>query len=59
MSVAMLGPYSTFIVSSYAIAAVVVAILIGWVVSDYRRQQAILGDLEAKGVTRRSAGEAS
>lgn len=59
MSTAMLGPYAAFIVWSYAIVAVVVLALIGWVVSDYRRQQAILRDLDAKGVTRRSGREAA
>ncbi len=55
----MLGPYATFIVGSYAIVAVVVLALIGWVANDYRRQQAILRDLEAQGVTRRSGREAA
>jgi heme exporter protein D len=55
----MLGPYAAFIVWSYVIAAVVVTLLIGWVMNDYRRQQAALRDLEAKGVTRRSEREAS
>ncbi len=59
MSTAMLGPYATFIVGSYAIVAVVVLALIGWVANDYRRQQAILRDLEAQGVTRRSGREAA
>lgn len=63
MSTAMLGsdlgPYAAFIVGSYAIVAVVVLTLIGWVASDYRRQQAILRDLEAQGVTRRSGREAA
>ncbi len=55
----MLGPYAAFIVWSYAIVTVVVLALIGWVVSDYRRQQAILRDLDAKGITRRSGREAA
>ena len=59
MSPAMLGPYAAFIVGSYAIVTVVVLVLIGWVVSDYRRQQASLRDLEARGVTRRSGREAA
>lgn len=59
MSTAMLGPYAAFIVWSYTVVGVVVLALIGWVVSDYRRQQAILRDLEAKGVTRRSGREAA
>jgi heme exporter protein D len=50
----MLGPYASFIVCSYAIAAVVVLMLVGWVIDDHRRQQATLRGLEAKGVTRRN-----
>jgi len=59
MSAAMLGPYATFIVGSYAVAALVVLALIVWVISDYRRQQATLRDLEASGITRRSGREAA
>ncbi|ETR77639.1 hemagglutination activity protein [Afipia sp. P52-10] len=50
-----LGPHAAFIVAAYAIAILVVAGLIGWVLADHRRQKALLRDLEAKGVTRRSA----
>lgn len=53
----MLGPYASFIVSSYAVAAIVVAALVIWVIADYRRQKAVLADLEAKGITRRSGTE--
>ena len=49
-----LGPYASFIVTSYAAAALVVAILIVWVAIDYRRQKARLRDLEASGAVRRS-----
>jgi heme exporter protein D len=49
-----LGPYASFIVTSYALVTAVVAILIAWIVIDYRRQQARLRDLEASGVVRRS-----
>jgi heme exporter protein D len=49
------GPYATFIVASYALAALVVAGLIGWIALDYRRQRRALRDLEASGVRRRSA----
>jgi len=49
-----LGPYATFIVTSYALVAAVVAALIAWVIADYRRQTARLHDLEASGVVRRS-----
>jgi heme exporter protein D len=49
-----LGPYASFIVSSYVAAAIVVALLIGWVVLDYRNQTKRLRELERSGVTRRS-----
>jgi heme exporter protein D len=50
-----LGPHAIFIIASYGVAAVVVAALIAWVVIDFRAQKRMLGDLEAHGVTRRSA----
>nr|WP_228748059.1 heme exporter protein CcmD [Bradyrhizobium sp. BR 10289] len=50
-----LGPYAPFIVTSYAAAALVVVILIGWIVLDYRSQTGRLRELERSGVTRRSA----
>jgi heme exporter protein D len=43
-----------FIVAAYAVTAFVVAMLIAWVVIDYSAQRRILGDLEARGVSRRS-----
>jgi heme exporter protein D len=49
-----LGPHADFIVVSYALTAFVVAGLIAWVVLDYSAQRRILGDLEERGVTRRS-----
>jgi heme exporter protein D len=51
-----LGPHASFIVAAYAAAIIVVAGLIGWVVIDFRAQKRLLGELEARGVTRRSAG---
>lgn len=53
-----LGPYASFIVTSYAAAAVVVAVLIGWVVFDYRNQTQRLRELDRGGVTRRSGRSA-
>jgi heme exporter protein D len=50
-----LGPHAAFILAAYAAAIVVVAGLIAWVVADFRAQRRALGDLEAHGVTRRSA----
>ena len=50
-----LGPHAGFIVTAYTLAATIVAILIGWVVLDYRQQARSLADLEARGLTRRGA----
>jgi len=49
-----LGPHADFIVAAYAVTAFVIAILIAWVVLDYSAQRRTLGDLEERGVTRRS-----
>jgi heme exporter protein D len=49
-----MGPYASFIVTSYALVTAVVLILIIWIAIDYRRQKARLRELEASGVTRRS-----
>jgi heme exporter protein D len=49
-----LGPYASFIVTSYVLVTVVVLILIIWIVIDYRRQKQHLRELEASGVVRRS-----
>jgi heme exporter protein D len=49
-----LGPYASFILTSYALSAAVVLILIVWIAIDFRRQKARLRALEAEGVSRRS-----
>ena len=49
-----LGPYSSFIVTSYGLVATVVLVLIVWIAADYRNQKARLRELEASGVSRRS-----
>jgi len=54
-----LGPYTSFITTSYAVVAVVVLLLIVWIAIDYRTQRARLRELEASGVTRRSGRGAS
>jgi heme exporter protein D len=54
-----LGPYASFIVTSYALVAAVVLILIVWILIDYRSQQARLRQLEASGVVRRSGRTAT
>jgi heme exporter protein D len=54
-----LGPYASFIVSSYALVALVVVLLIGWIVLDYRSQTQRLREFEESGVTRRSGQSAT
>jgi len=54
-----LGPYASFVLSSYLLAAVVVAILIGWIALDYRGQTRRLRELEQRGVVRRSGRSAT
>ncbi|MBR0698342.1 heme exporter protein CcmD [Bradyrhizobium sp. 62B] len=54
-----LGPYASFIVTSYAAAALVVAILIGWIALDHRNQTQRLRELEERGITRRSGRSAT
>ena len=53
-----LGPYASFIVSAYALVAVVLVLLIGWIVIDYRSQTQRLRALEQSGVVRRSGRSA-
>jgi heme exporter protein D len=50
-----LGPHAYFIVASYVVTTAVVVGLIAWVVTDFRAQRRALGELEARGITRRSA----
>ena len=54
-----LGPYASFIVTSYALVAAIVLILIGWIAIDYRNQKQRLRELEASGVVRRSGRQAT
>jgi len=54
-----LGPYASFIVGSYLAAAIVVALLIGWIALDYRSQKRRLRELEEHGVARRSGRSAT
>jgi heme exporter protein D len=54
-----LGPYASFIVTSYLLVTAVVAILIGWIAIDYRRQKQHLHELDASGITRRSGRNAA
>jgi len=43
-----------FIVASYAAAFVIVAVLVAWVMLDFRTQRRALVELEKRGLTRRS-----
>ena len=54
-----LGPFASFIVTSYVLVTAVVAILIAWIMIDYRRQKQILHELEAGGIVRRSGRSAT
>lgn len=54
-----LGPYASFIVTSYALVAAIVLLLIVWIAVDYRQQKEHLRELEASGVTRRSGRQAT
>ncbi len=49
-----LGPYASFIVTSYLLVTGVVAMLMAWIAIDYRRQKQRLRELEAGGTVRRS-----
>jgi heme exporter protein D len=54
-----LGPYASFIITSYVLVTAVVLVLIAWIAIDYRRQKQILHELEAGGVVRRSGRSAT
>ena len=54
-----LGPYASFILTSYALATIVVLILIAWIAIDYRRQKERLHEFEASGIVRRSGRSAA
>ena len=54
-----LGPYASFIVTSYALVGGVVLLLIAGIAIDYRHQKQRLRQLEASGVTRRSGRQAT
>jgi heme exporter protein D len=53
-----LGPYASFIATSYLLVGLVVLMLIAWVALDYRRQRRRLREFEASGVVRRSGRRA-
>ncbi|MCT4654198.1 MAG: heme exporter protein CcmD [Cohaesibacter sp.] len=51
----MLGPYTGFIAASYGIVLLTVLVLILWIILDGKAQAKALAELEARGITRRSA----
>jgi heme exporter protein D len=53
------GPYASFIVTSYLLVTLVVALLIAWIAIDYRSQQQRLREFEESGVARRSGRSAT
>lgn len=57
--IAALGPYASFILLSYAAAALAAVGLTLWVVLDHRHLKDTLAALEARGLTRRSARAAA
>ncbi|WP_347337759.1 heme exporter protein CcmD [Undibacter mobilis] len=54
---ATLGPHAGFILVAYIATAIVIVGLIGWIARDYAVQRRILGDLESRGIKRRSQRE--
>ena len=50
-----LGPHAAFIIAAYAAGVLLVLLLVGWVVADYRAQLRTLAEFERQGVARRSA----
>ena len=59
MSIMALGPYASFIVTSYLLVTAVVLILIAWIAIEYRTQKMRLHELDASGVVRRSGRSAA
>jgi heme exporter protein D len=59
MNAMSLGPYASFIVTSYLLVAAVILLLIAWIGFDYRRQKRLLQELDAAGATRRSGRSAT
>jgi heme exporter protein CcmD len=54
-----LGPYASFIVTTYLVTALVVLLLIAWIVNDFRNQRRRLRELEVSGAVRRSGRSAT
>jgi heme exporter protein D len=49
-----LGAHASFIVAAYIVTVVVVIGMVAWILRDYAAQRRILGDLEQRGIKRRS-----
>ena len=54
-----LGPYASFIVTSYLTVTAVIVLLIAWVMIDYRGQLRRLRELDQSGIARRSGRSAT
>ena len=54
MNATLLGPYASFIVTSYLLVTRMILVLIVWIAVDGRRQKQHLRELDASGATRRS-----
>lgn len=52
-----LGPHASFIFAAYAVSFVAIAALIFVTLADDRKQRRMLAELEARGITRRSAAK--
>lgn len=53
-----LGEHAGFIIAGYLISFAVIAGLVFWYLSQSRRNQARIGELEAQGIRRRSDAKA-
>jgi heme exporter protein D len=49
-----MSTHALFVTAAYSIAAVVLAMLVGWILADMSARRRELADLEARGVRRRS-----
>jgi heme exporter protein D len=49
-----MSPHALYVAAAYAITAVVLAGLVGWILLDQRARRRDLTELEASGVRRRS-----
>lgn len=54
-----LGPHASFIIAAYAVTFAAIAALTLATLADDRKQRRLLAELEAQGITRRSAAKPS